>query len=70
MYDYTKLKEKISDSGFTQEQVAKALNISKGAFSKKINGITAFSQDDVINISNFLKIPKTKIFDYFFTSKV
>ena len=33
MYDYTKLKEKISDSGFTQEQVAKALNISKGAFS-------------------------------------
>lgn len=70
MYDYTKLKEKISDSGFTQEQVAKALNISKGAFSQKINGITAFSQDDVINISNFLKIPKTKIFDYFFTSKV
>lgn len=70
MYDYTKLKEKISDSGFTQEQVAKALNISKGAFSQKINGITAFSQDDVINISNFLKIPKTKIFDYFFTLKV
>lgn len=70
MYDYTKLKEKISDSGFTQEQVAKALNISKGAFSQKINGLTAFSQDDVINISNLLKIPKTKIFDYFFTSKV
>ena len=70
MYDYTKLKEKISDSGFTQEQVAKALNISKGAFSQKINGITAFSQDDVINISNFLKILKTKIFDYFFTLKV
>ena len=70
MYDYTKLKEKISDSGYTQEQVAKALNISKGAFSQKINGIVAFSQDDVINISNLLKIPKTKIFDYFFTSKV
>lgn len=70
MYDYTKLKEKISDSGYTQEQVAKALNISKGAFSQKINGLTAFSQDDVINISNLLKIPKTKIFDYFFTSKV
>ena len=70
MYYYTKLKEKISDSGYTQEQVAKALNISKGAFSQKINGLTAFSQDDVINISNLLKIPKTKIFDYFFTSKV
>ena len=70
MYDYTKLKEKISDSGYTQEQVAKALNISKGAFSQKINGLTAFSQDDVINISNLLKIPKTKIFDYFFTSRV
>lgn len=70
MYDYSKLKEKISDSGYTQEQVAKALNISKGAFSQKINGLTAFSQDDVINISNLLKIPKTKIFDYFFTLKV
>ena len=70
MYDYTKLKEKISGSGFTQEQVAKALNISKGAFSQKINGAVAFSQDDVISISKLLKIPKTKLFDYFFTTKV
>lgn len=70
MYDYARLKEKISNSGFTQEQVAKHLNISKGAFSQKINGIVAFSQDDVINISNLLKIPKTKIYEYFFTLKV
>lgn len=70
MYDYTKLKEKIANAGFTQEQVAKYLNISKGAFSQKINGIVAFSQDDVIEISKMLKIPKTKIYDYFFTSKV
>ncbi len=70
MYDYTKLKEKIANAGFTQEQVAKSLNISKGAFSQKINGIVAFSQDDVIEISKMLKIPKTKIYDYFFTSKV
>lgn len=70
MYDYTKLKEKISNSGFTQEQVAKSLNISKGAFSQKINGTVAFSQDDVIKISELLKIPKTKLFEYFFTTKV
>lgn len=70
MYDYTKLKEKISSSGFTQEQVAKHLTISKGAFSQKINGFVAFSQDDVINISELLKIPKTKIYEYFFTQKV
>lgn len=70
MYDYTKLKEKIANAGFTQEQVAKSLNISKGAFSQKINGIVAFSQDNVIEISKMLKIPKTKIYDYFFTSKV
>ena len=70
MYDYTKLKERISNNGYTQEQVAKALNISKGAFSQKINGAVAFSQDDVISISNLLKIPKTKIFEYFFTLKV
>ena len=70
MYDYTKLKERISNNGYTQEKVANALNISKGAFSQKINGLVAFSQDDVINISKILKIPKTKIFDYFFTEKV
>lgn len=70
MYDYTKLKEKISNSGLTQEQVAKSLDISKGAFSQKINGTVAFSQDDVIEISKLLKIPKTKIYDYFFTEKV
>lgn len=68
--DYTKLKEKISSEGFTHEQVAKALNISKGAFSQKINGFVAFSQDDVINISAMLRIPKTKIYEYFFTYKV
>lgn len=70
MYDYTKLKEKISNSGFTQEQVAKALNISKGAFSQKINGYVSFSQNDIIDISKLLKIPKTKIYEYFFTLKV
>lgn len=70
MYDYAKLKERISSNGYTQEQVAKALDISKGAFSQKINGLVAFSQDDVIKISNFLKIPKTRIFEYFFTEKV
>lgn len=70
MYDYTKLKEKISNSGFTQEQVANAINISKGAFSQKINGSVAFSQDDVVKISKILKIPKTRIFEYFFTLKV
>ena len=69
MYDYTKLKERISNNGLTQEQVANALKISKGAFSQKINGSVAFSQDDVINISRILKIPKTKIYDYFFTEK-
>lgn len=70
MYDYTRLKKRISNNGFTQEQVAKALNISKGAFSQKINGIVAFSQDDVIAISKLLKIPKTKLYEYFFTLKV
>lgn len=70
MYDYTKLKEKISNNGYTQEQVAKALDISKSAFSQKMNGTVAFSQDDVVAISNLLKIPKTKIYEYFFTLKV
>lgn len=70
MYDYTKLKERILNNGYTQEQVAKSLNISKGAFSQKINGTVAFSQDDVISISELLKIPKTKIYEYFFTTKV
>lgn len=70
MYDYSKLKDKIISNGYTQEQVANALKISKGAFSQKINGYVAFSQDDVVAISNFLKIPKTKIYDYFFIEKV
>jgi len=70
MYDYSKLKERISNSGYTQEQVANALEISKGAFSQKINGCVAFSQDDVVAISKFLKIPKTKIYEYFFIEKV
>ncbi len=70
MYDYTKLRERISSKNLTHEQVAKSLNISKGAFSQKINGIVAFSQDDVIKISKLLNIPKTKIYEYFFTSKV
>jgi len=70
MYDYNKLKGRIREMGYIQDDVAKAINNSRSTFSLKLNNKYLFNQDEIIAIVKFLDIPAEELQDYFFTEKV
>lgn len=70
IYDYSKLKGRIKEKGFTQEDIAKNINKDKSTVSLKLNNQSAFMQDEMMIIINLLDIPGEQIKEYFFTEKV
>lgn len=69
-YDGSKLKGIIRELNLTQDDVAQYLGINKSTFNLKINGQVPFTQDEISLLLDFLKIPDSKIKDYFFEEKV
>ena len=69
-YDYTMLTKLIKDRGYNHTEVAMLSGMSKGVFSLKINNKLSFSQKDILALCEVLRIPKTKVYEYFFTKKV
>jgi len=70
VFDYSKLKGRMKEKGFTQEDVAKHVNKGKSTISLKLNNQSTFMQDEMAIIINLLDIPKEQIKEYFFTEKV
>lgn len=70
IFDSSKLKGLIREKGLTQEIVAKKIGIAYSTFNLKLNRTLYFTQEEIFNISNVLEIPKTEIYEYFFTTKV
>lgn len=70
IFDSSKLKGLIKERGLTQESVAKSIKVAYSTFNLKLNGNAFFTQEEIYKISNLLKIPKEKIYQYFFTLKV
>ena len=69
-FEHSKLKGIIKERGFTQEDVARHINIAPSTFSLKINGTVFFNQDEIQHMAEFLKIPDVHYKAYFFTVKV
>lgn len=69
-FEHSKLKGKIKEKGYTQEDVAKHINIAPSTFSTKINGSVFFNQDEIHQIAIFLQVPDEQYKEYFFTPKV
>lgn len=65
-YNYSKLLWTIREKGITQEQLAKAINISTAALYNKLSGITEFKQSEIEGILTLLRLPHSDIADYFF----
>lgn len=57
-----KLKRKRLRSGFTQQMLADAINISLSAYCKKENGINKFTVDEAFKIAELLKCDIKDIF--------
>ena len=69
-FEHNKLKGKIKEKGFTQEEVAKYLNVAPSTFSIKINGSVFFNQDEIKKMVDLLDIADEEYNKYFFTLKV
>lgn len=70
MFDYSKLKGKIKEKGFTQEDIAHHINKDKSTISLKLNNQSLFVQDEISEIVKLLEIPGKEIKEYFFTEIV
>ena len=65
-YTYSKLRGRIVERYGNQETFAKSINMSKVSVSKKLNGLTGFSQMDIEEWARVLEIPREEYPEYFF----
>jgi transcriptional regulator with XRE-family HTH domain len=52
------IKEKLREKDYTRKLLAHVIGKSPGAITRKMNGTTAFNDDEVQKISQFLRIPE------------
>ena len=67
VFDYSKLRGRIVEKGYTQGKLAETLGISEQSFSKKMQNKISFSTDDITIIASALEIVPEEIGSYFFT---
>ncbi len=65
-FNHSKLLGKMRECGFTQEQLAKAIGISKTTFSAKVNNQFYFTSKEMYAICEVLNVPTDEIGEYFF----
>ena len=67
-FDYSKLRGRIIEKFGTIKAFSNAYGITSVSMSKKLNGDTSFSQDDIMKMSTpeLLDIQPKEIADYFF----
>ena len=70
MYNYSKLKGRVTECFDTQENFANAMGMSRVSISQKLNNISYFSQYEIDKACELLSIDTTEIPTYFFTHKV
>ena len=66
MRTYGKLRELIREKFGTLGNFADAMGMDRSTLSNKINGITAWKQDEIEKACNLLGIPMSEVYGYFF----
>ena len=56
MFNKLEFKAAVVENGKTMADVAKYLNINEATLSRKVNGITEFSREEIQKICEFLKL--------------
>lgn len=70
MYDYSKLRGRITEKFGSAIEFSKALGVSNVTVSKKLNEKAGFSREDIEAWSNLLDIESNEYGSYFFAPKV
>ena len=65
-YNYSKLRGKIREKFDTQEDFAKAIDISKSTVSKKLNNMSDWTREEIVRTCEVLDIPLEDASLYFF----
>lgn len=68
--DYSKLRGRIREFGYTQQKLASTIGISEGQLSQKMQGNYPFKQSEIEKICCVLEIDSMEIGSYFFTPRV
>lgn len=66
MRTYGKLREKIKAVFGTIGSFAEAMNKDRSTISNKLNGLAAWTQDEIEQTCKLLGIPMSEVHDYFF----
>ena len=66
MFNFTELKSRISEKGYTQKELSKELGISENTFTSKMKGRYFFDTREIVIICNCLDISLRDIYEYFF----
>ena len=69
-FDYSKLLGRIKECGYTQEELAEKIGITKATMSLKLNNKAFFTQPEIEKIRKILSIARDEVGLYFFTLKV
>jgi len=70
MFDYSKLKGRITEKCGCQKVFAKLLGVSEATLTSKLRGYTYFSQKEIMKSIKLLEIPGGEVSNYFFTERV
>ena len=66
MRTYGKLRELIRKKFGTLGKFAEAIGMHRSSLSHKINGLSAWGQDEIEKACSLLGIPLSEVYDYFF----
>lgn len=70
MFDYSKVRGRIREMGYTLRSLAPEVGISYQVLSTKLSKGAPIQSDLILSLSSALKIGDTEIKDYFFTRAV
>ena len=69
-YDYNPLRGKIREVLGSESNLATVIHMNRSTLSQKLNNLSGFTQQDMVDILEALKEPYCKAGFYFFTQKV
>lgn len=67
IFDYSKLKGRITEKCGTKKAFAKLLGIAEGTLIGKLKGLSYFSQSEILRSIRILDIEPGDVSAYFFT---
>lgn len=65
-YNYSRLLGRMRECGYSQKELAKAVNISEATLNLKLRNKSQFRQSEIVQISAMLSIPPNEYELYFF----